>query len=65
MTDRGEPGERSIEQLPGWSPLRVRDEADAACVSVVSRIVEKAVLVAHCARRLSVEGTGGVSRRCL
>ena len=40
MRDRGEPGERAIEELAGRPPVRVGDEPDPAGVAFAGRIVE-------------------------
>jgi hypothetical protein len=41
MRDRGEAGERPVDELAGGASLRVGDEADAAGVALEGPIVEK------------------------
>jgi hypothetical protein len=41
MRDGREPGERPVDELPGGTALRVRDEADAAGIALEGPVVEK------------------------
>jgi len=41
MRNGGEPGERPVDELARGTPLRVRDEADAAGVALEGPVVEK------------------------
>jgi hypothetical protein len=41
VRDRGQPGESAVEQLPGGTPARVRDETDAAGVALEGEVVEE------------------------
>jgi hypothetical protein len=47
VTDRGEAGERAVEHVAGRTSADVRDETDATGIALASRVVEKALLVAH------------------
>jgi hypothetical protein len=49
----GEAGERAVEELARAASPYVRDEPDAAGIAVSSRVVEKALRVAHCVEVLS------------
>jgi hypothetical protein len=53
MAHRVEAGQGTVEQLAGRAPSHVSDEPDTACVALASRVVEKALLVAHALDHLS------------
>jgi hypothetical protein len=59
VPDGAESRESAIEELARGAPAHVRDEPDAACIAVASRIVEKALRVAHCVEVLSDEWNEG------
>jgi len=48
MSDRSKPRERAVEHVAGCSSPNIGDEPDATGIAFALRVVEKALLVAHC-----------------
>jgi len=49
MPDGRKPCKRTVEELSRRATMQVRDETDAACAALASRVVEEASVFVHCA----------------
>ena len=49
VPDGAQAGQRAVEELARAAPPRIRDQADAARITVASRVVEEVLRVAHTA----------------